>query len=173
MEGNILTDAKWYALRSKPRKERVLHHQVLSRKIECFFPRVKKNPVNPRAAKIDPYFPGYMFVKADIKHGVSSFQWMPHSLGLVGFDGEPAPIPDIIISALKKRMTEIMDNGGFFFNQLNPGTQLRIIDGPFRGYEAIFDTRLDGQERVRVLLQLVNHKQIPIRMKVGQIARKT
>ncbi|MBW8011274.1 MAG: hypothetical protein FVQ83_08545 [Chloroflexi bacterium] len=169
-----MTDPRWYALRSKPRKERVLHQQLLSRKIECFFPRVKKNPVNPRAAKTRPYFPGYMFVNADItEHGISAFQWMPYSLGLVGFDEELAPIPDVIISALKKKMGEIMEKGGLIFDQLNPGTQVRIIDGPFRGYDAIFDTRLDGQDRVRVLLQMVNHRQIPIKMKVGQLVKKT
>ena len=165
---------KWYALQAKPRKERVLHQQVLSRKIECFYPRVKVNPVNPRAAKIRPYFPGYMFVNVDITvYGVSTFQWMPYSLGLVGCDGEPGYVPDEIILALKKRITQIKDNGGLVFDQLIPGTSLRIIDGPFRGYEAIFDTRLAGQERVRVLLQLINHRQIPVEMQVRQIATIT
>ncbi|MCH7662879.1 MAG: hypothetical protein IH859_03305 [Chloroflexi bacterium] len=169
-----MQENKWYALRTKPHKERVLHQQVVSRKIECFFPRVKINPINPRSAKIRPYFPGYMFVNVDITvHGASSFQWMPYSLGLVCSDDEPGPIPDEIILALKKRITQIRDNGGLVFDQLHPGMQVRITGGPFRGYEAIFDTRLDGQKRVRVLLQLINHRQIPIEMQVGQIAKKT
>lgn len=169
-----MNENKWYALRTKFHKEKVLHQQVLSRNIECFFPRVTVNPANPRAAKVRPYFPGYMFVNVDIAmHGVSSFQWMPYSLGLVSYDGEPAFIPDVIIISIKKRLSEIKDNGGLVFDQLKPGTSLRIVDGPFHGYEAIFDTRLDGKTRVRVLLQLINHRQIPIEMQVGQITMRT
>ena len=42
----------------------------------------------------------------------------------------------------------------------------------FQGYEAIFDTRLDGQERVRVLLQMLNDRRVLVEMHVGQIAKK-
>ena len=170
---NIVVSAKWYALRSKPQKERVLHQQVLARKIECFFPRVQVNPENPRAAKVRPYFPSYMFVLVDLnKVGKSTFGWMPFAQGLVSFDGEPAFIPDSLIVALKKRMHEIKNKGGLIFDQLEPGTPIRVIDGPFQGYEAIFDTRLDGQERVRVLLQMLNDRRVPVEMHVGQIAKK-
>ncbi len=164
---------KWYALRTKPQKERVLYQQVLVRKIECFFPRVQVNPVNPRSAKVRPYFPGYMFVNVDINEvGVSTFRWMPFAQGLVNFDGEPASIPDSLISAMKKRLGEIKKKGGLLFDQLEPGTPLRVIDGPFQGYEAIFDTRLGGRERVRILLQMLNNRCVPVEMHVGQIAKK-
>ncbi len=169
-----MKENKWYALRTKLHKEKVLHQQVVSRNIECFSPRVKVNPINPRAAKVLPYFPGYMFVNVNFSvHGASTFQWMPYSLGLVSIEGEPAFIPDVIINSIKKRLSEIKDNGGLVYDRLKPGTPLRIVGGPFQGYEAIFDTRLDGKTRVRVLLQLINHRQIPIEMQVGQITTRT
>ena len=85
----------WYALRSKPRKEEVLWKQLLARDIEVYFPRIRVHPVNPRSRKLRPYFPGYMFVQADLDEvGLSKFNWMPFAIGLVSFDGVPAVIPE-------------------------------------------------------------------------------
>lgn len=161
---------EWYVLRSKPRKENVLHQQVLARKIEVFFPRVRVKPANPRAARIRPYFPGYMFIKADIEEvGISTFQWMPHSYGLVSFDGEPASIPDSLIAALRKNKHEIIEASKLKSGGLATGTAVRITEGPFKGYQALFDARLSGDDRVRVLLQLLSDRQMPLELDVGQI----
>ena len=62
----------WYALRSKPCKEDILWRQVGLRGFECFYPRLRVKPVNPRSRKIRPYFPGYMFVRADLSEAGNS-----------------------------------------------------------------------------------------------------
>ena len=162
---------QWYALRSKPRKEDIVWRQVRSQEIESFFPRLKVNPVNPRARKLIPYFPGYLFIRVDLDEiGLSVFQWMPHSTGLVTFGGEPAPVPDNLIIELSKRMVEISQAGGETFFGLKPGEKVIIEDGPFKGYEAIFDSRIPGSERVRVLLELLgNQRQVPLELNTGQI----
>jgi len=164
----------WYALRSKPRKEEVVWKQVRTQGYEAYFPRLRVNPVNPRSRKLRPYFPGYLFVNADLEEvGVSVFQWMPHSIGLVSFGGEPAAVPENLILTLRKRVEEISAAGGEVFDGLHPGDVVRISDGPFRGYEAIFDTRLPGSERVRVLLELLgSQRRVPMELSAGQIQRK-
>jgi transcriptional antiterminator RfaH len=166
--------ANWYALRSKPRKEEVVWKQVRTQGFETYFPRLRVNPVNPRSRKLRPYFPGYLFVYADLEEvGVSVFQWMPHSIGLVSFGGEPAAVPENLIHTLRKRVEEIAVAGGEVFDGLHPGDVVRISDGPFSGYEAIFDTRLPGSERVRVLLELLgSHRRVPMELSAGQIQRK-
>jgi transcriptional antiterminator RfaH len=164
----------WYALRSKPRKEDVVWRQVLSHGFETFYPRLRVHPVNPRSRKMKPYFPGYLFVYADLEEvGKSLFQWMPHSLGLVSFGGEPASVPPNLINELSKRVEAINEAGGELFDGLKSGDVVRISDGPFRGFEAIFDNRLPGSERVRVLLALLgNQRQVPIELDASQIERK-
>jgi transcriptional antiterminator RfaH len=164
----------WYALRTKPRKEEFVCRQLRTQGFETFYPRLKVNPVNPRASKVRPYFPGYLFVSADIEAvGRSTFQWMPHALGLVNFGDEPASVPENLIHALQKRVEEIAAAGGEVFDGLHSGDVVRITDGPFRGYEAIFDARLPGNERVRVLLELLsNQRKIPIELHAGLIQKK-
>lgn len=163
----------WYALRSKPRKEDVVWRQLRTQGFEVYYPRLKVQPVNPRSRKVRPYFPGYMFVKADIEEvGLSTFQWMPHALGLVSFGEEAAVVPENLIHAIRKRVDEIAAAGGELFDGLSQGDQVMISSGPFSGYEAIFDARLPGSERVRVLLQLLNsQRQVPVELEAGQIQR--
>jgi transcriptional antiterminator RfaH len=165
---------QWYALRCKPRKEDIVWRQVRSQGFESYYPLLKVQPVNPRASKYRPYFPGYMFVRANLAEvGMSTFQWMPHAIGLVTFGEEAAVVPENLIQAIRRRVEEIAAAGGEVFHGLSQGDKVMINEGPFSGYEAIFDTRLPGSERVRVLLQLLNSKrQVPVELKAGQIRRK-
>jgi transcription antitermination factor NusG len=163
----------WYALRSKPRKEEAAWKQALSMGFEVFYPCLRVHPVNPRSKKIQAYFPGYIFVNADIEQvGTSVFQWMPQTVGLVGFGGEPAVVPESLILAIDKRVEEINAAGGEVFDGLKPGDVVWIREGPFQGYHAIFDARLPGSERVRVLLEFLgNSRKVAVELDAAQIQR--
>jgi transcription antitermination factor NusG len=163
----------WYALRSKSRKEDAVWRQLQSQDYEVFYPCLRVHPVNPRSRKIVPYFPGYLFVEVDLEQsGISAFQWMPHTVGLVSFGGEPSIVPENLILAIQKRVDEINAVGGEIFDGLKPGETVWISDGPFQGYEAIFDGRLPGSERVRVLLEFLgNRRKVPVVLEASQIQR--
>lgn len=164
---------RWYALRSKPRKEDVLWRQIKAQDYEIFYPRIRVQPVNPRSKKVRPYFPGYMFIRVDLEEvGKSTFNWMPHAIGLVSFGGEPAWVPDNLVHAVRKRVDEINEAGGELFDGLQEGDEIRIKEGPFAGYEAIFDARIPGSERVRVLIQMLSDRQVPVELRAGQIRKK-
>jgi transcriptional antiterminator RfaH len=165
--------SNWYALRSKPRKEDVVWRQLLSQGFESYYPRLKVTPVNPRSRTLQPYFPGYLFVLTNLEEvGTSYFRWMPHTLGLVSFGGEAAVVPDGLIHSIRIRVDQINAAGGEKFDGLMPGDPVWISDGPFKGYEAIFDVRIPGSQRVRVLLELLGSKrQIPVTLDAGQIEK--
>ena len=162
----------WYALRSKSNKEMTLWREVCARGLECFYPQLRVRPVNPRSRTIQPYFPGYLFVQADIERvGVSAFQWMPFSLGLVSFGDEPASVPDGLVHAIRQRVDEVNAGGGEQLEGLKRGEVVVIQDGPFNGYEAIFDAHLPGSERVRVFLKLLKVRQMKLELPAIQIQR--
>jgi transcription antitermination factor NusG len=163
---------RWYALRTKPNKETLVWQQAKLRGFKVFYPRLRVKPVNPRARKVVPYFPGYLFVEADLQQaGLSTFQFMPYTLGLVCFGGEPATIPESFIHEMKQRMLVIEDSGGFFIDHLKRGDRVLIQDGPFDGYEAIFDTRLSGNDRVQVLLNMLSNRHILVEMDAGMVSK--
>jgi len=163
--------SRWYALRSKPNREELLYEQLGLREIEAFYPRIRVKVINPRARRVKPYFPGYLFVHIDIaKIETTTLQWVPGTAGVVAFGGEPAYVPDNLIHALQRRVGEINTEKEGFLKVLKPGDPVRIKDGPFEGYEAIFDSRISGNERVRVLLQLFHDRCVPLDLHAGQIA---
>jgi len=68
---------------------------------------------------------------------------------------------------------EIAVAGGELFDGLKPGDEVNISSGPFAGYEALFDARLPGSERVRVLIKMLSdQRRIPVELKSGQVERK-
>ena len=166
--------AKWYALRSKPRKESALYQQTLSRGFDTFYPQIHANPVNPRARRLKPFFPGYMFINIDIGNvGLTTFRWMPYSVGIVCFGGEPSPVPDFLISEISQRTELLNQSAQDTPLPFNHGDQVRIDEGVFDGYEAIFDEGLSGGKRVRVLLELLNGRHVRLELDSTQIKEET
>ncbi|HFC11398.1 MAG TPA: hypothetical protein ENJ56_01040 [Anaerolineae bacterium] len=148
----------WYALWVKPHKETTVFQQLQAREVDGYLPMVRVNPKNPRAAKYRPYFPGYMFVYADLEQlGDNYFRWLPGTRGLVGFDGEPSIVPVEMVRWLEKRISEIDKAGGLVFDTLKQGDPVLITSGPFSGLEAVFDKQLSGNERVQVLLKFLSN----------------
>ncbi len=165
--------ANWYVLRSKPNKENLLWEQLSIRKVEVFHPQIRMQTVNPRARKVKAYFPGYIFVHVDLDVvGFSVLQWVPGAIGFVSYDGQPSLVPDALIPAIKKKVDEINAAGGELFHDLKQGDLVEIQSGPFAGYEAIFDVRLAGSERVRVLLKLLQGKSTKMEVPAGLLERK-
>ena len=164
---------RWYALRSKPHKENLLWEQLRFREIDTFYPRLRVHTVNPRARRVRPYFPGYVFVRVDLEQvTLSSLQWIPGAVGLVSFGEQPAWVPDDLVAAIRRRVDAVNLAGGEVQERLKRGEPVSILEGPFAGYEAIFDTNLPGSERVRVLLKLLGQRQLPLEMPAGQVRRK-
>jgi transcription antitermination factor NusG len=112
-----------------------------------------------------------MFVKADLDEiGLNTFKWMPYAQNLVCFDSIPSVVPTNIILGLKKNIGEIYEQGKAHPDRVEPGTRIQVTDGPFKGYTGVFDAHLDEHERVKILLDLIDHKQMPVKLNRGQIA---
>lgn len=161
---------QWYIIHGKHRKEHFLCEQLKLREMEVYFPRVRVKPVNPRAQKEKPYFPGYLFVHIDLEYiNLSELKWLPGSIGLVSFGGQPAFVQDDLIYAIRRQIESLTYEGYDSNDNLKPGDFINIVDGPFTGYKAIFDARLSGQERVRVLLKTLQDRQLAVELSQKQI----
>lgn len=160
----------WYVMHSKPNKEELLYEQLRLRAIDAYFPRIKVQPANPRARKRKPYFPGYLFVRADLDIlGTSTLKWMPGALGLVDFGNHPASVPDELLQAIRERVDKANVIDGKRAETFRSGEKVTIQSGPFAGYQAIFDTCIPGQERVHVLLRLLSDREVGLELSAEQI----
>jgi transcriptional antiterminator RfaH len=163
---------RWYVLQSKPQKERMLYEQLRLREFEVYYPSVRVDPVNPRARKYKSYFPGYMFVRVDLDLvGLSALKWVPGAVGLVNFGGEPASISEHILQAIRTRIEKSIADPFYFYDGLKAGDPVSISEGPFAGYIGIFDARLSGNQRVRVLLELLQDQKLRVELPVRYLKR--
>lgn len=160
----------WYVVHSKPNKEEMVYEQLRSRKVDAYYPSITVHPVNLRARKKKPYFPGYLFVNTDLEAiGTSTLKWMPGAVGLVDFGGHPASIPDELLQTIRHNIDRVNEDDTCQITKFKPGDRVTIQSGPFVGYHAIFDSRLPGRERVRVLMKMLWDRRVSVELSAGQI----
>lgn len=163
----------WYVMRSKPCKEQFLYEQLTARNVETYLPLMRSNAVNPRARKKRPYFPGYLFVHLDLSlESHVNLQWVPGGMGLISYGEEYPIVPSNLITAIHRRLEEIEQGGGELFFDLKSGDSLIIQDGPFQGYEALFDSRIKGTDRVKVLLKLLRGQFVKVEIPSSKVSKK-
>ena len=148
---------EWYAVQTKPRKEFVACAALACiGGVKAYLPALHVEPVNPRARKIRPFFPGYLFVSIDlIEVGLSTLQWVPGVARVIGCGSQPVSIPPAVIEEIRRRVQEVQANGVFGEGQFRRGDRVRIMKGPFEGFEGMFDTRIGGRTRARILIEFL------------------
>lgn len=158
----------WYALHSKPRNEAQVESYLKAKGVTTFYPTLRVEPVNPRAARIRGFFPRYLFIHVDLEQlGISGLEWIPGAVGLVQFGGEPAIVSDEFIDVLRERLAHIEQVGGLNLDKLKRGDKVGIMSGPFAGHEAIFDVHLNAEKRIQVLLHWLGRQ---VKIKVDRSA---
>jgi transcription antitermination factor NusG len=166
-----LEQPQWYVLHCHPNKELFIFEECSARNIESYYPYLCVKPVNPRCRKIRPYFPGYIFVRSDLeKVGESNFRWLSHTYGLVSFGGVPTPVPEALVLEIKNHLE--MHNHQEMSPDYHPGDRIQVLSEMFADYEAVFDMRLSGTDRVRVLLKMLNAQNILLELNRDQIKKR-
>lgn len=147
---------RWYVLACTPRKERVIYHQLQDKGYEVFYPYLINRTKDPNTLKIEPYFPGYLFVKVDLSEvSLSAFQWMPMTSGLVCMAGIPAFVPDTMIRAIQRSLSKANSRVlGMPDNLETPEAEEHgRSELPENG--KLFDSQISGEDRAKVLLQFL------------------
>ena len=103
--------------------------------------------------------------------GKNTLEWMPSSTGLVEFGGEPAVVPENFIHELKQTLAQLQTERDLGVRGIKPGDKVRIMGGPFAGYEAIFDTQLNGDQRAQLLLHWLG-RQLKVEVNANLIEKK-
>src|SRR5215510_14126631 len=96
-------DARWFALWTRSRHEQVVREQLEQKRIEAFLPTVARwSRWKDRKKKIDwPLFPGYCFARFDPRQRLNVLK-CGGVVSIVSIDGEPAPIPEYEIHAIRQ-----------------------------------------------------------------------
>jgi transcription antitermination factor NusG len=156
-------EPKWYAVQTHPNREFLAQSALASVEgVRAYMPTLHVKPVNPRARRERPFFPGYLCVQADLEAvGLSAIQWRPGVTRVVGLGDTPTAIPEAVIAEIRDRVQRAQRKDPLGLGRgayLNPGDAVRILAGPLQGYEGMFDTRLGGQTRARILVEFLGRE---------------
>jgi transcriptional antiterminator RfaH len=161
----------WYLIRTKTGKERWVKDQIAPLAHEVFLPLLKARA--PRwgrmAETIGPLFPCYVFARFDLKQRYFEIKYMAGVRGIVSAGSDPLAVPGSIITEIRRRgiddIVEIPDK------PLGAGEKVVIMEGPFRGFEAIFERYLSGSERVAILLSAVEATGLRVVLSSAAVAK--
>jgi transcriptional antiterminator RfaH len=142
----------WYLVQTKRQKERSVHDQLTTVVAEVFLPMIG-TWISRRARGswgTSPLFPCYLFAKFELREQYFEVRYLPGVNGVVSAGREPIPVPLGVVDAIKRRIVDGIVSPGE--GHLRNGDDVRVIEGPFRGFEGIFERYLSGAERVAILL---------------------
>lgn len=143
---------RWYALFAKPRAEQRVAQALAARGVDAWVPELAYHGKSGNLL-FRPFFPRYLFARFDWERsGVVNIQWTPGLSRVVTFDGRPAWLDDGRMAHLQRTL-DVLDGDEFL--ALKAGERVRITQGPFQDVEAIFHRRLNGRQRIAVLLDIL------------------
>jgi transcription antitermination factor NusG len=142
--------ARWYAVYTVSRHEKRVARGLMQRRLDCFLPTYRSvRRWKDRRQELElALFPGYVFVHVERKDRLQIIQ-VPSVVNIVSFDGQPAPIPDAEIEALRRGLATQTRMEPHPY--LKVGKRVRIHSGPMVGQEGILIRRKDS---LRVVLSL-------------------
>ncbi len=146
---------QWYVARTKPLAEYAAASTLEGSGLQVFAPCVQSH--RPRPGHPDtPMFPGYLFLRCDLKRDWASVHRVPQVWGLVRFGGEPRAVPDDVIAALAQRVSAVNEDGGLY-THYRPGDRVRVIFGATESLAQVVQETKSSQARVRVLMEFMGN----------------
>jgi transcriptional antiterminator RfaH len=161
----------WYLVRTKPGKERWVQDQLGSLLPEVFLPLLEAK--TPRWGKMTwtttPLFPCYLFARFDLHARYFDVKYLPGVNGFVSAGNDPLAVPEEVVLEIRRRGVE----GVIKIEQpvLGRGERVQIVEGPFRGLEAVFERYLSGAERVAILLNTIEASGVRMVLPAAAVAK--
>ncbi|MEI6535336.1 MAG: transcription termination/antitermination NusG family protein [Verrucomicrobiaceae bacterium] len=150
---------QWYCVHTKPKCEHLVAGALRNlENVEAYCPRLRFQRSTPRGKVwfTEALFPSYLFARFD--HAVSSraVKYTHNVIRVIEFGGLPIPVSPESIAELKKEMhgeeTRAVSFG------VHIGDVVEVAEGPMRGLKGIVESFLNGEERVRVLLEFLGRE---------------
>lgn len=143
--------ARWFAIWTRSRHEQVVREQLEQKHIDAFLPTITRwSRWKDRKKKIDwPLFPGYCFARFDPDDALPVLK-CSGVVNIVGFEGRPAPIPDIELESIR-----VLVGSDLQYDPcplIREGMMVEVVHGPLRGVVGRL-TRKDAA-RARLVLSV-------------------
>jgi transcriptional antiterminator RfaH len=143
----------WFCVQTQPKRERIAHQSLLQfEDVEALLPLIhyRRLRKGKQAWITEPLFPGYLFACFEPLLRLNAVRYAPGVARIVHFGGRYPLIPCCAADQLRQLLGP--DHQITLESNLEPGMEVKIGTGPFRGLDAVVRELLPGKERVRILL---------------------
>lgn len=151
---------EWYVVHTQPMKELIALQHLSEQGFQSYLPRYRKTRRHARKTDtvLVPLFPRYLFVSLDLEasfwRSVNGTRGVAYMLTC---NERPSAIAINIIENLKAREDAEglvpIDTLALFMQ----GDKVRILEGAFEGYSAVFQ-KMDEKARVQLLLNFLGRE---------------
>lgn len=147
---------QWYLLYCKPRQELRAQQHLANQGYNSFLPQISLQKLrgNKWQQVTEPLFPRYLFL-----HIGSSEQLNMRAIratrgitDFVRFGYKLATAPDTLLQLLTQQQIALKQQP--VDSHLKQGDEISIVNGPFSGLQAVFDTA-DGDKRSIILISML------------------
>jgi transcriptional antiterminator NusG len=119
------------------------------------------------------YFPGYVMIEANLSGE------MPHVIkaipGVIGFLGEvkggdPVPMREAEINRMLGKVDQLSVEGDKLLMPFIVGESVKVIDGPFSGFEGTIETINEVKRKLEVMVKIFGRK-TPLELSYMQVEK--
>jgi len=176
---------KWYVVRTAGGKEKkakeYIEKEVAALKLgnlitQVLIPTEKyyqvKNGKRVSAERI--FYPGYVLVEAvmtgEIQHMIRN---IPYVAGFLseGPNHIPVPIRDAEMNRIMGRVDEMADQDEETVTPFVVGEAVKIIDGPFNGFDGTVDEILADKRKIKVIVKIFGRKTL-LELNFAQVTKE-
>lgn len=145
----------WYLVRTKSHRETYVREQLSHIVPQVFLPMLKLPLLRSHrtASSVVPLFPQYLFARLHLATHYFEIRYLPGVAGFVSTGREPLQVLEEIVDGVRARCTDGVVH--LYPKPFRCGEHVRVVEGPFRDFEAIFEGYLSGVKRVAILINTI------------------
>lgn len=180
--GTVEQTKKWYVVRAISGQEKKVKHyievEVARLKLENFvsqvlIPTEKVIQIRngKKTTKERSFYPGYILIEAQLTGEI------PHVIrnitGVIGFLGEskggdPVPMRIGEVNRILGKVDELTESEGTLSTQYTVGESVKVINGPFNGFNGIIEEILEDKRKIKVTVKIFGRK-TPLELNYGEV----
>jgi len=152
----LWNEAHWFAVQTKPRRERLASTSLRQARIEVFLPTCRR-----AGGPVRPLFPGYALARFCPTRNLEIVRYARGVLRVVSSGLTPLPVAKEIVTELRGRTDE---EGCLFLHRpsLPLQSRIEIQGGPLQGLIGRVERELDGGRRVMIFLESLLNSHVAV-----------
>lgn len=176
---------KWYVVRAisgKEKKVKELIDMEISRSSlgayvsQVLIPMEKFFQIRDgkKVSKERNFFPGYVLLEADLTGEIAhTIKNLPNVIGFLGAEkgGEPVPLRQSEVNRILGTVDELTDAGTTTLNPYHVGEAVKVIDGPFNGFNGVIEEINEEKKKLKVMVKIFGRK-TPLELSFMQVEKE-